>query len=145
MTEKTEIMKNGEPDPSKKEVTMRTVLKYYIKKSKPFKWLILLSVIWSIWVSIFTLLTPIYQTKLVDIFSESWVDRAELAKLALTTLWIIALLEFGTVISRRLVWIPVISIETWVMQNILKNVSNTYINTHIDSLQVTLLDHLLQK
>ena len=129
MTKKTEIMKNGEPDPSKKEVTMRTVLKYYIKKSKPFKWLILLSVIWSIWVSIFTLLTPIYQTKLVDIFSESWIDRTELAKLALTTLWIIALLEFGTVISRRLVWIPVISIETWVMQNIFEECFQ-YIHKH---------------
>jgi ABC-type multidrug transport system fused ATPase/permease subunit len=49
------------------KVTLRMVIKYFLKKSKPYKWLLLLSIFGSITVAVVGLISPIYQTKLVDI------------------------------------------------------------------------------
>ncbi|MBO7504837.1 hypothetical protein J6T66_01425 [bacterium] len=54
-------------DKNEKKVTLRMVIKYFIKKSKPYKWLLLLSFLGSIIIALVSLLSPIYGTKLVDI------------------------------------------------------------------------------
>ena len=51
----------------KTKVTLWMVIKYFLKKSKPYKRLILLSLLGSILVALVGLISPIYQTKFVDI------------------------------------------------------------------------------
>ena len=58
---KTEIKKK------EKKVTLWMVIKYFMKKSKPYKRLIFISILGRIIITIVGLLLPIYQTKLVDI------------------------------------------------------------------------------
>ena len=52
---------------SENKITLRMVVKYFMKKSKPYKWLILLSLLWSIIIAWISIVAPIYQTKLVGI------------------------------------------------------------------------------
>jgi len=87
------------------------VVKYFIKKSKPYKWLILLSLIWSIIIAWISILSPIYQTKLVDIVSMTWVEKPELVSMLLKVLLIILLLDLANIWARRLVWFPMIKYE----------------------------------
>ena len=87
------------------------VVKYFIKKSKPYKWLILLSLLWSIIIAWISIISPIYQTKLVDIVSMTWVERPELVSMLLKILFIILVLELTNIWARRLVWFPMIKYE----------------------------------
>ena len=87
------------------------VVKYFIKKSKPYKWLILLSLIGSVIIAWISILSPIYQTKLVDIVSMTWVEKPELVSMLLKVLLIILLLDLANIWARRLVWFPMIKYE----------------------------------
>lgn len=49
------------------KITLRMVIKYFLKKSKPYKWLLLLSLLGSLIVAGISIVSPIYQTKLVDV------------------------------------------------------------------------------
>ena len=93
------------------KVTLRMVIKYFIKKSKPYKWLILLSLIWSIIVALVSIISPIYQTKLVDIVSMTWVKKPELVTMLLKILRIILLLDLANIWAWRLIWFPMIKYE----------------------------------
>ena len=94
-----------------KKVTLRMVIKYFIKKSKPYKWLILLSLLWSIIIAWISIVSPIYQTKLVDIVSITWVEKPELVAMLLKILLIILILELTNIWARRMVWFPMIRYE----------------------------------
>ena len=87
------------------------VVKYFIKKSKPYKWLILLSLLWSIIIAWVSIISPIYQTKLVDIVSMTWVEKPELVSMLLNVLLIILLLELAHIWAWRLVWFPMVKYE----------------------------------
>ena len=94
------------------------VVKYFIKKSKPYKWLILLSLLWSVIIAWISILSPIYQTKLVDIVSMTWVEKPELVSMLLRVLLIILLLDLANIWARRLVWFPMIKYENDATQDI---------------------------
>ena len=96
---------------NKNKITLRMVVKYFIKKSRPYKWLILLSLLWSIIIAWISIISPIYQTKLVDIVSMTWVERPELVSMLLKILFIILVLELTNIWARRLVWFPMIKYE----------------------------------
>ena len=87
------------------------VVKYFIKKSKPYKWLLLLSLLWSIIISWVSIIAPIYQTKLVDIVSMTWVDRAELVNMLIRILLILLTLDIISTGARRMIWFPMIKYE----------------------------------
>ena len=87
------------------------VVKYFIKKSKPYKRLLLLSLLWSIIISWVSIIAPIYQTKLVDIVSMTWVDRAELVAMLIRILLILLVLDLANIGARRMIWFPMIKYE----------------------------------
>ena len=87
------------------------VVKYFLKKSKPYKWLIILSLIWSIIIAWISIVSPIYQTKLVDIVSMTWVEKPELVHMLLKLLVIILVLDLTNILARRIVWFPSIKYE----------------------------------
>lgn len=87
------------------------VVKYFLKKSKPYKWLIILSLIWSIIIAWVSIVSPIYQTKLVDIVSMTWVEKPELVHMLLKLLVIILVLDLTNILARRIVWFPSIKYE----------------------------------
>ena len=95
----------------KNKITLRMVVKYFLKKSKPYKWLILLSLLWSIIIAWVSIISPIYQTKLVDIVSMTWIERPELVTMLLKVLLIILILELTNNWAWRLVWFPLIKFE----------------------------------
>ena len=95
----------------KNKITLRMVVKYFSKKSKPYKWLIILSLIWSIIIAWISIVSPIYQTKLVDIVSMTWVEKPELVHMLLKLLVIILLLDLTNILARRIVWFPSIKYE----------------------------------
>ena len=103
---------------NKNKITLRMVVKYFIKKSKPYKWLILLSLLWSIIIAGISIISPIYQTKLVDIVSMTWVERPELVTMLLKLLAIILILDLTNILSRRLIWFPSIKYENAVTKDI---------------------------
>ena len=94
------------------------VVKYFLKKSKPYKWLILLSLLGSIIIAWVSIISPIYQTKLVDIVSMTWVERPELVTMLLRLLLIILVLELTNIWAWRLVWFPMIKYENEAMKDI---------------------------
>ena len=96
---------------NKNKITLRMVVKYFLKKSKPYKWLIILSLIWSIIIAWISIVSPIYQTKLVDIVSMTWVEKPELVHMLLKLLVIILLLDLTNILARRIVWFPSIKYE----------------------------------
>jgi len=73
------------------------VFKYFMKKSKPYKWLIILSLIWSTIIAWVSIVSPIYQTKLVDIVSMTWVEKPELVSMLLQLLLIILILDLANI------------------------------------------------
>ena len=82
-----------------------------MKKSKPYKRLILLSLLGSILVALVGLISPIYQTKFVDIVAMTWVERSELVAMLLKILMIILALDVVNVGARRMIWFPMIKYE----------------------------------
>ena len=100
------------------KVTLRMVIKYFLKKSKPYKWLLLLSIFGSITVAVVWLISPIYQTKLVDIVAMTWVERVELVAMLIRILLIILLLDVINICGRRMIWFPIIKYETDVTKDI---------------------------
>ena len=100
------------------KITLRMVIKYFLKKSKPYKWLLMLSILWSIIVAWISIVSPIYQTKLVDIVAMTWVERVELVAMLLKILWIILLLDIVDIVAWRMVWFPQIKCENEVTKDI---------------------------
>ena len=101
-----------------KVITLRTVVKYFIKKSKPYKWLILISLLWGIIITWVSILSPFYSTKLVDVVSMTWVEKPELVTMLLKLLWIILLLEIANIWAWRMIWFPSVKYENDVMKSI---------------------------
>lgn len=87
------------------------VIKYFLKKSKPYKRLILLSILGRLLVTIVWIVLPIYQTKLVDIVAMVGVERVELVAMLIRILIIIIALDAVNVIARRMIWFPMIKYE----------------------------------
>ncbi len=110
-------------------VTLRMVVKYFIKKSMKYKWFVLLNIIGMILISLVWIFSPIYLTKFVDIFAITWVDKSELIKMALKILLIVMSLDVINILSRRLVWFPIIKHELWVMKDIYEECFQ-YIHKH---------------
>ena len=100
------------------KVTLWMVIKYFLKKSKPYKWLLLLSLFGSLIVAWVSIVAPIYQTKLVDIVAMTWVERVELVAMLLKVLWIILLLDIINIAARRMIWFPQIKYENEVTKDI---------------------------
>ena len=96
----------------KNKVTLWMVIKYFLKKSKPYKWLLLLSILGSVIVALVWLISPIYQTKLVDIVAMTGVERVELVAMLIRILLIILALDVVNVAARRMIWFPMIKYET---------------------------------
>ena len=94
------------------------VVKYFIKKSKPYKWLIFLSLLWSIIIAWISIISPIYQTKIVDIVSMTWVEKPELVTMLLNVLLIIFILDLSNILAWRLIWFPSIKFENEVTKDI---------------------------
>ena len=111
------------------KVTLRMVVKYFIKKSMKYKWFVLLNIIGMILISLIWIYSPIYLTKFVDIFAMTWVDKPELIKMALKILLIVMSLDVVNILSRRLVWFPIIKHELWVMKDIYEECFQ-YIHKH---------------
>lgn len=101
-----------------KKVTLRMVIRYFLKKTKPYKWLFILSILGSVIVAWISIVSPIYQTKLVDVIAMTWVERVELVAMLLQILWIILLLDIVNMIARRMVWFPMIKYENEVTKDI---------------------------
>ena len=87
------------------------VIKYFIKKSKPYKWLLLLSFLGSMIIAWVSLLSPIYGTKLVDIVAMTWVERSELVTMLIKILLIMLALDLTNIAARRMIWFPMIKYE----------------------------------
>ena len=104
------------------------VVKYFLKKSKPYKWLILLSLIWSIIVAWVSIVSPIYQTKLVDIVSMTW-EKSELVTMLLKLLLIILILDLINIWAWRCVWFPMIKYENEATKDIYEECFQ-YIHKH---------------
>ena len=94
------------------------VIKYFLKKSKPYKRLLILSILGSITVAVVWLISPIYQTKLVDIVAMTWVEKVELVAMLVKILLIILLLDLINIWWRRLIWFPIIKYETMATKDI---------------------------
>ena len=95
----------------KNKITLRMVVKYFIKKSKPYKWLVFLSLLGSIIIAWISIVSPIYQTKLVDVVSMTWIEKPELVTMLLKILLIILILELTNIWARRLIWFPMVKYE----------------------------------
>ena len=87
------------------------VIKYFLKKSKPYKRLILLSILGRLIVTVVWITLPIYQTKLVDIVAMVGVERVELVAMLIRILLIIIALDVINLIARRMIWFPMIKYE----------------------------------
>ena len=111
------------------KVTLRMVVKYFIKKSMKYKWFVLLNIIGMILISLVWIFSPIYLTKFVDIFAITWVNKSELIKMALKILLIVMSLDVVNILSRRLVWFPIIKHELGVMKDIYEECFQ-YIHKH---------------
>lgn len=83
--------------------------------------MLLISLVW--------IFSPIYLTKFVDIFAMTWVDKSELIDMALKILLIVMWLDVVNILSRRLVWFPIITHELWVMKDIYEECFQ-YIHKH---------------
>lgn len=94
------------------------VIKYFLKKSKPYKRLLLVSIIGSITVALVGLISPIYQTKIVDIVAMTWIERVELVAMLIKILLIIILLDVINIVAWRMIWFPIIKYETDVTKDI---------------------------
>ena len=100
------------------KVTLRMVVKYFIKKSLKYKWFVLLNIIGMLLISLVWIYSPIYLTKFVDIFAITWVEKSELTNMALKILIIVMSLDVVYFIWRRLVWYPAFKHELWAMKDI---------------------------
>ena len=87
------------------------VIKYFMKKSKPYKRLILLSILGRLIITIVWITLPIYQTRLVDIVAMTWVERVELVAMLIRILLMILALDVVNLAARRLLWFPMIKYE----------------------------------
>lgn len=87
------------------------VIKYFLKKSKPYKWLLLLSILGRLIITVVWLVLPIYQTKLVDIVAMTGVERVELVAMLIRILLIIMSLDIVNILARRLIGFPMIKYE----------------------------------
>ena len=105
------------------------VVKYFIKKSKPYKRLIFLSLLWSFIIAWISIISPIYQTKLVDIVSMTWVERPELVTMLLKLLLIILWLELANIWAWRMVWFPMVKYENEATKDIYEECFQ-YIHKH---------------
>ena len=103
---------------NEKKVTLWMVIKYFLKKSKPYKRLLLVSIIGSITVALVGLISPIYQTKIVDIVAMTWIERVELVAMLIKILLIIILLDVINIVAWRMIWFPIIKYETDVTKDI---------------------------
>lgn len=101
-----------------KKVTLRMVIRYFLKKTKPYKWLFILSILGSVIVAWISIVSPIYQTKLVDVIAMTWVERVELVTMLLKVLWIILLLDIVDIAAWRMVWFPQVKCENEVTKDI---------------------------
>ena len=100
------------------KVTLRMVVKYFIKKSLRYKWFVLLNIIGMLLISLVWIYSPLYLTKFVDIFALTGIEKSELIKMALKILIIVMSLDVVYFIWRRLVWYPTFKHELWVMKDI---------------------------
>ena len=93
------------------KVTLWMVIKYFLRKSKPYKWLLLLSLFGSLIVAWVSIVAPIYQTKLVDIVAMTWVERVELVAMLFKVLMIILALEVVNLMAWRMTGFPMVKFE----------------------------------
>jgi len=100
------------------KITLRMVVKYFIKKSMKYKRFVLLNIIGMLLISLVWIYSPIYLTKFVDIFAITWVEKSELINMALKILIIVMSLDVVYFIWRRLVWYPAFKHELWAMKDI---------------------------
>ena len=105
------------------------VFKYFLRKSKPYKWLILLNIIGVLIVSFVWLILPIYQTKLVDVFAMAWIEKQEMVSMLLHLLVIIGWLDLLQVAWWRLIWFPIIRYELAAIKDIYEECFQ-YIHRH---------------
>ena len=94
------------------------VIKYFLKKSKPYKWLLILSLLGSAIVAWVSLLAPIYQTRLVDIVAMTWVEKVELVTMLMKVLMILLLLDVVDIAAWRMITFPAIKAENEVTKDI---------------------------
>ena len=94
------------------------VIKYFLKKSRPYKWLLILSLLGSAIVAWVSLLAPIYQTRLVDIVAMTWVEKVELVAMLMKVLMILLLLDVVDIAAWRIVTFPTIKAENEVTKDI---------------------------
>ena len=111
------------------KVTLRMVMKYFIKKSKPYKRLILLSLLWCLIIAGISILSPIYQSNLVDIVSMTWIEKPELVTMLLNVLLTILILDLANIWAWRLLWFPTIKYENEVTKDIYEECFQ-YIHKH---------------
>ena len=111
------------------KVTLRMVMKYFIKKSKPYKRLILLSLLWCLIIAGISILSPIYQSNLVDIVSMTWIEKPELVTMLLNVLLTILILDLTNIWAWRLLWFPTIKYENEVTKDIYEECFQ-YIHKH---------------
>jgi len=96
---------------NEKKVTLWMVIKYFLKKSKPYKRFIFISILGRLIITTVWIVLPIYQTKLVDIVAMVWVERVELVAMLIRILLIILALDVVNIIARRMIWLPMIKYE----------------------------------
>lgn len=89
-----------------------------MKKSKPYKRLIILSLLGSIIVALAWLISPIYQTKLVDIVAMTWVERVNLVIMLLKILLILFILDIINIWAWRMIWFTQIKYENEITKDI---------------------------
>ena len=111
-------MVENEMKKKEKKVTLWMVIKYFLRKSKPYKWLLILSLLGSIIVAWVSIVSPIYQTKFVDVVSMAWVERADLVVMLLNILLIILILDIVNAWAWRMIGFPQIKYESEVTKDI---------------------------
>jgi len=82
-----------------------------MKKSKPYKRLILISILGRLIITVVWITMPIYQTRLVDIVAMTWVERVELVAMLIRILLMILALDIVNLAARRMLWFPMIKYE----------------------------------
>lgn len=102
----------------KNKITMRDVLKYFLKKSKPYKRWLLIAILWSIIVSVVWLILPIYYTKITDIVAMVWIEKTELVWNLLSLLRMIIWLELTNMLAWRMIWFSMVKFEPKAMRDI---------------------------
>ena len=111
-------MAENEMRKNEKKVTLWMVIKYFLRKSKPYKWLLILSLLGSVIVAWVSIVSPIYQTKFVDVVSMAWVERADLVVMLLNILLIILILDIVNAWAWRMIGFPQIKYESEVTKDI---------------------------